>query len=408
MLNPSLRRTVEVGGLTLLLISRVLFSGQAAAASIVENPETPKYTGKEAPEFVFKPELSIPLIGRRFSFDVDDSGNIYLLESLASRISVYDKDGHLVSQFGKKGQGPGEFENTFFLAVSKDRRIHVIDRPRKAIQIFNAQGKWLEQRRLPSMGMMNNLKIDSHGSMYIQDMRNLFALKDEERIRRGVGLLGRLSKYDRTFEKFVEIQVWDSAFLRRAASEGYNFVLYHDVFYYQVAEDDSLYFGNSSSYEIRRMTPEGRVTKIIKKRETRIPTTKKDLAHLMRNFPEFERLDRELTKTKPFFFDFHVLDKIGLLVGTYEDEWNDQGILTCDLFDIEGVYIAKVKVPNYYYAKDQDNISEQRHRIFKNGRCYSIVYNEKDEGLELIRHSVELKWPAKTNRQEFDDSRRLP
>jgi hypothetical protein len=383
------------GALLFFCISIVVSSSPQWIPQVVENPETPRFSGKEAPELVFEKELSIPLIGRRYSFDVDDAGNIYLLESLVGRIFVYDKDGRHINEFGKKGQGPGEFENTFFLAVSKDRRIHVIDRPRRAVQIFDAQGKWLEQKRPASMGMMNSLRIDSQGSVYIQDARNLFALKDEERIRRGVGLLSRLSKYDRTFEKFVEIQVWDSAFLRKAASPGYNFVLYHDVFYYQVAEDDSLYYGNSSAYEIRRMNSEGRATKIIKKKGVRIPTTKKDLALLMKKFPELERQDRELAKTKPYFLDFHVLDKIGLLVGTYEDQWNDLGVLTCELFDFDGVYIAKVKVPGYLYEMDQDAISEQRNRLFKNGRCYSLVYDEEAESLKLDVHSVAWKQPPR-------------
>ena len=116
-----------------------------------------------------------------------------------------------------------------------------------------------------------------------------------------------------------------------------------------------------------------------------------------------------MSKTKPFFLDFHVLDKIGLLVGTYEDEWNEKGILSCDLFDQDGLYIAKVKVPRYYCLKDQDNFSEQRNRLFKNGRCYSLVYNEKDEVLELVRHSVELKWPkSKPSRSIMDTSGRCP
>jgi hypothetical protein len=116
-----------------------------------------------------------------------------------------------------------------------------------------------------------------------------------------------------------------------------------------------------------------------------------------------------MSKTKPFFLDFHILDRIGLLVGTYEDEWNDQGTLSCDLFDQDGFFIAKIKVPRYYYSKDQDNISEQRNRLFKNGRCYSLVYNEKDEALELVRHSVELKWPQpKPGRSVLDTSGRWP
>lgn len=119
---------------------------------------------------------------------------------------------------------------------------------------------------------------------------------------------------------------------------------------------------------------------------------------MIREFPERTEGDQEISKTKPYFVDFHVLDNIGLLVGTFENEWNTNGTMTCDLFDLDGAYIAKVTAPHYYYLRDQDSISEQRNRLFKGGRCYSIIYNDKRDTLELVRHSVELKWPRGRSR----------
>lgn len=390
--KSSLGPMVAAVGLVLCSQNQIIFATQAVVPKVIENPAIPKYSGRDAPELIFKQELSIPLVGRRYSFDVDEAGNIYLLESLQGSITVYDKDGKIIRQFGKKGQGPGEFENSVYLSVSPEKKIYVLDRPRKVIQIFDMNGKWLERRQLLSVGMMNNLKFDSGGCVYIQDMRNLFALKDEERIKRGVAGLSRLQKFNSRFEKIMDVEIWDNRFLKRAQNVGYNYLLYHDIFYYQIDSNNCLYYGDSSQYEIRQITSNDQLKKIIKKKGVRIPTTKQDLANLMKDFPELKGQDSEMSKIKPFFLDFHVLDKIGLLVGTYENEWNNKGILNCDLFDQDGVYIAKVKVPRYYYSKDQDSISEQRNRLFKNGRCYSLVYNEKDEALELVRHSVELKW----------------
>jgi hypothetical protein len=400
---------VAAVGLVLCSQNQIIFAAQAVVPKVIENPETPKYSGRDAPELVFKQELSIPLVGRRYSFDVDEAGNIYLLESLEGSITVYDKDGKIIRQFGKKGQGPGEFENSVYLSVSPEKKIYVLDRPRKVIQIFDMNGKWLERRQLLSVGMMNNLKFDSGGCVYIQDMRNLFALKDEERIKRGVAGLSRLQKFNSRFEKIMDVEIWDNRFLKRAQDVGYNYLLYHDIFYYQIDPNNCLYYGDSSRYEIRQTTSDGQLKKIIKKKGRRIPTAKQDLANLMKDFPELKEQDTEMSETKPFFLDFHVLNKIGLLVGTYVNDWNSKGILNCDLFDQDGVYIAKVKVPRYYYSKDQDSISEQRNRLFKNGRCYSLVYNEKDEALELVRHSVELKWPQpKPGRSVLDTSGRWP
>lgn len=42
------------------------------------------------------------------SFDVDDEGNIYALDTVAAQIKVFNKDGKKLRTIGKKGQGPRE------------------------------------------------------------------------------------------------------------------------------------------------------------------------------------------------------------------------------------------------------------------------------------------------------------
>jgi hypothetical protein len=366
---------------------RIPTSGQTPPPKIIENPEHPKYAGKNAPELLFERELSIPLEGRRYSFDVDDEGYIYLLDTRGASISVYDKSGKFLTRFGRKGQGPGEFENPVYLAVSKEDKIHVIDRSRRTIQVFDKKGN-VEGHYAPiSMGGMTSLVFDSGNSAYITDNRNLYALQDEARIKRGVTALSRLRKFDNRFGKGSDVETWDNLFMKRVPSGEVVPNLYHDVFYYQVDRDNNLYYGHSSRYEIHQLSSEGRVEKIIRKKAKRIPTTTKDRTLILENYPDLK--EAAMAATKPYFLDFHVLDKIGFLVSTYEEEWNDQGIFECDLFDRDGVYIAKVRVPRYY-TRDHDIMSEQRNRLFKNGYCYSIIYNDKRDTLELVRHSVRM------------------
>ena len=364
---------------------RCFVFGQALDLQIVENQEVPKYSGRGAPGLLFAQELSIPLEGRRYSFDVDDEGNIYLLDTREASVSVYDKSGKTLAQFGRKGQGPGEFENPVYLAVSKEKKIHIVDRTRRRILVFNNRGILQGHQDLSSMGQMASLVFDSRNFAYITDNRNLFALKDDERIKRGVTALGRLRIFDDRFEKWTDVETWDNLFMKRDLKGGAVPLLYHDIFYYQIDREDHLYIGHSSRYEIRRLSLDGKVERIIGKRARRIPTTKKDRTSNLEKYPDLK--DSVMAEAKPFFLDFHVIDKIGLLVGTYEEEWNERRTLVCDLFDPDGVYIAKVEIPRYY-TKDHDILSEQRNRLFKNGYCYSIVYNDKLDSLELVRHSV--------------------
>ena len=340
---------------------------------------------------LFREDLSIPLAGRRYCFDVDETGNIYLLDALGGEICVYDRDGKVLCQFGKKGQGPGEFGHPVGLAIGENRKIYIPDRTRKAVQVFDLTGRLLEFKVLPAVGAINNLEVDPEGNLYIQDMRNLFALQDKNLLKRKVAGLSRLTKYDAGLSKVRDIREWDNRFAERVREGEFSRVLYHDVFYYQIDKESRLYYGDSSRYEICQLSSDGGLGLIIRKKATRFQTKEKDRLNSLKNSPELK--EAKMAKTKPFFLDFHVLEGIGLLVGTYEDEWNDAGTILCDLFDQDGVYIAKVRAPHYYY-KDYDLISEQRNRLFKDNRCYSIVYDEKLDTLKFVRQVVEFKWPA--------------
>jgi hypothetical protein len=44
------------------------------------------------------------------NIEVDNQGNIYVLDAGSHRVQKYDKDGNYLLTIGKRGQGPGEFE----------------------------------------------------------------------------------------------------------------------------------------------------------------------------------------------------------------------------------------------------------------------------------------------------------
>jgi len=121
----------------------------------------------------------------------------------------------------------------------------------------------------------------------------------------------------------------------------------------------------------------------------------KDFTRILEEHPDLEQAKGSIrmSDAKPLFADFHILENIGLLVGTYEDEWNEDGALLCDLFDQNGVYVARITAPRYYLWSQHGVDWEKRNRLFKNGKCYSIVAVEKGEALALVRHAFELKWP---------------
>lgn len=74
------------------------------------------------------------------------SGDFYVSDGYGnSRVLLFSKDGKLLSQWGKKGKGEGEFNLPHSICLDAKGRVYVGDRENNRIQVFDAHGKFLEQ-----------------------------------------------------------------------------------------------------------------------------------------------------------------------------------------------------------------------------------------------------------------------
>ena len=78
----------------------------------------------------------------------DTNGDIYVAEGHGgdnARIVVFDRSGKYLREFGKKGTGPGEFDQPHALAFDARGRLFVADRSNNRIQLVDRSGKFLEE-----------------------------------------------------------------------------------------------------------------------------------------------------------------------------------------------------------------------------------------------------------------------
>ncbi|KPK89056.1 hypothetical protein AMJ80_10290 [bacterium SM23_31] len=74
---------------------------------------------------------------------VDGEGNIYVLDAGNYRVQKYDREGKFLASFGRKGQGPGEFERPLSLAIDRNGNLYIADQGKNRVIVLTPEGKEL-------------------------------------------------------------------------------------------------------------------------------------------------------------------------------------------------------------------------------------------------------------------------
>lgn len=108
------------------------------------------------------------LFGAITGLEVDGEGRIYVLESQAKEVRVFDARGAHVRTFGRKGGGPGEFEQPAGLMWDPQGRLWIVDQQNARFSLFDTAGVFLASHRRPGGFSMYPWPggIDSEGRVY--------------------------------------------------------------------------------------------------------------------------------------------------------------------------------------------------------------------------------------------------
>ena len=88
-------------------------------------------------------------------------------ENSNARIVKFTKDGKLIKTWGHRGSGPGEFDTPHSLAFDSKGRLFVADRGNNRIQIFDQEGKFLEEWK--QFSRPSGIYIDRNDVLYVAD-----------------------------------------------------------------------------------------------------------------------------------------------------------------------------------------------------------------------------------------------
>jgi len=170
-------------------------------------------------------------------FDFASNGDLWAAGG--NRMVRFSKDGKFVSAFGKPGNGPGEFGivgeglhgNGIHGVVidSKRNRMYIVDRVNSRIDVFDLNGKFLDQ--WPNIPGPYGLRLTADGQYaWVND-----------------GYTQKVMKYEALTGKLVPGSTWGTMGIAPGAIWGFHF--------FTTDSEGSLYVGEDMAYRIQKFVP---------------------------------------------------------------------------------------------------------------------------------------------------------
>ncbi|MDH5468632.1 MAG: 6-bladed beta-propeller [Candidatus Aminicenantes bacterium] len=334
---------------------------EADGVTVVNNPKEPIYSENAVS---LEEELSIGeaegrkeyMFSQVRSIAVDDEENIYVLDRKEVHIKVFDKDGEYLRTFGKKGQGPGEFNIPSSILITPQNEIVVEDS--RVLHFFTFKGEFIKSLFAAKIQFFGRTSMDSQSSIY--------AMTAIINMEKGTSSY-ELKKFDSNLN-----------FLNTVASipgpkAGEPFDPFIPLFYWKICENDNIIYGYQKNYEFLVFNPEGKLIKKIVKEHT--PVKIKEEEKEKSPGDSLPPLKYALSGFHTAFFTFSLDEEGRIIVQTWE-KTEDRERYYYDVFDPEGKYIAKVSF-------------KFRPQIWKNHKLYTI--EEDEEGFQRIKR-YKITW----------------
>lgn len=109
-------------------------------------------------------------VGASYVVAVDSRGRFHWLAQDGSRVALFDRSGHFLRAYGRRGRGPGEFSTAAELVVGPADSVFVLDRDLRQVTIFNADLSYAG--RVPLDGFGLTFALLSSGDFVVNAIAN--------------------------------------------------------------------------------------------------------------------------------------------------------------------------------------------------------------------------------------------
>ena len=150
------------------------FTPEGKLLMTLGNKDKPSDTGYSQDWFDFFWSLTTitkggPPFNRPTGVALSSSGEIYVADGYGNaRVHKFTPDGKLLLSWGEPGYAPGQFRLPHNIWVDKQDQVWIPDRENSRIQIFNSQGKFLNQWE--DVLRPTDICMDDEGIVYVPEL----------------------------------------------------------------------------------------------------------------------------------------------------------------------------------------------------------------------------------------------
>ncbi len=289
-------------------------------------------------------------------FDIDSEGRVFIanLKAKESYIFILNRDGSLLSVFGRNGQGPGELQSPMELIVSNQDEIFITDRG-KAV-VFSNTGQFIKEYRIDS------------------DYQKIIPLARDRYLAIAVKLNEDLSQ---TFQVilcssgFKELKTLDSSKIE-SFKKAVKVNIIPTLVYWE-SSDSHIYTGNTDEYEIRVFDFDGQLIRTIRKEYDAVTLSSEDKEKYEQQLQRYPPEIRESFYIPDAFPPFRNIVAMGdkwLFVQTYEE--SNEGSPLYDIFNEKGEFIGRTEFEGYQVKFKENRVYCLKQK--ENGYKELIVY----------------------------------
>jgi hypothetical protein len=293
------------------------------------------------------------------SIAVDSKNSLYVLDSRAANIKVFDANGNLRGTIGKKGQGPGEFFLPADMEINAKDEIIVYDIGNHRISVFNSDGKTLRELSTAKCPRLFSLRALA-GPLFVG---NVVYYTGDSRVT-------ELLVFDEHMETKASLAKQESKVNNKGTD------IYVPEISYAVIRDSQVLWGNWLDNKVFLSDPQGNIKKTIPLEFRQKEITDSDKQRVTERFFEGKKPDTELIFPKyfPYYSNFLVAGD-NVYFGSFER--GTPG----------GHYYYRWKVGDRKFTRILLNPAPV---LFKDGAYFSTIEDEQGN-LTIKRISYQIK-----------------